>query len=211
MAIRLTPRATDSRLFCCSKWWGNPDLPPGMEFPTMQVSEDGETYDYPLTFICQIDCEDLAPFDKEGKFPRSGMFYFFAAVDEYLGYDSPEHFGLGRWPKKAVLVKYTPSINMETFNSCMLVDDDDKELAEPEMAIEFSECDDSADGIKLFGLPFFEDVRSANPDCVSLLQLDEDETLGMRFYDSGMFNFLIKASDFGFGNWKRAFGYMHSL
>ncbi len=56
-----------------------------------------------------------------------------------------------------------------------------------------------------------KDVRSENPDCVSLLQLDEDDGLGMRFYDSGMFNFLIKASDFGFGNWKRAFGYMHSL
>ena len=44
MAIRLTPKATDSQLFCCSKWWGNPDLPPGMEFPTMKVEEDGESY-----------------------------------------------------------------------------------------------------------------------------------------------------------------------
>ena len=100
---------------------------------------------------------------------------------------------------------------METFSSCILVDDDEQELAAPEMAIEFSECDDSADGIKLFGVPFFEDVRSENPDCVNLLQLDEDDGLEMRFYDTGMFNFLIKASDFGFGNWKRAFGWLHSL
>lgn len=211
MAIRITPKATESRLFCCSKWWGNPDLPPGMEFPTMEVEEEGEKYSYPLTFICQIDCEDIAPFDKEGKLPHSGMLYFFAAIDEFLGYDTPEHFGIGRWPKKAVLVKYTPSINMETFNSCILVDDDDQELASPEMAIEFSECEDGEDGIKLFGTPFFEEVRNENPDCVNLLQLDEDDDLQMRFYDSGMFNFLIKSSDFGFGNWKRAFGYLHSL
>ena len=42
-------------------------------------------------------------------------------------------------------------------------------------------------------------------------QIDEDDELGIRFHDSGMFNFMIKGSDLGFGNWKRAFGYLHSL
>ncbi len=42
-----------------------------MEFPVMRVEEDGESYDYPLTFICQIDCEDIAPFDKEGQVRRT--------------------------------------------------------------------------------------------------------------------------------------------
>ena len=66
------------------------------------TEEDGTEGEYPLTFICQIDCEDIAPFDKEGLLPHEGMLYFFAAIDEFIGYDSPEHFPLGRWPKKAV-------------------------------------------------------------------------------------------------------------
>ena len=40
------------------------------------------------------------------------MLYFFAAVDEYAGYDSPVHLGIGEWPIGSVIVKYTKSINM---------------------------------------------------------------------------------------------------
>ncbi len=211
MAIRIKTFRTESNLFCQSKWWGNPDLPPQVEYPTFKVKEDGEEFDYPLTFICQIDCEDIAPYDKEGRLPHEGMLYFFAAIDEYIGYDSPIHEGLGKWTAKTVVVKYSKTINMETFNSCILVDDEEQELAEPEMGIEFSECDELADGIKLLGLPFFEDVRRENEGCINLLQLDEDEELEMRFYDCGMLNILIKDSDLGFGNWKRSFGFLHSL
>ena len=66
MAIRLRPEKTERILFCGSKWWGDPDLPENMQYPTFTVEEDGEKYDYPLTFICQINCEDIAPFDTEG-------------------------------------------------------------------------------------------------------------------------------------------------
>lgn len=52
------------------------------------TEEDGTEGEYPLTFICQIDCEDIAPFDKEGLLPHEGMLYFFAAIDEFIGYDS---------------------------------------------------------------------------------------------------------------------------
>ncbi len=123
----------------------------------------------------------------------------------------PEHFPLGRWPKKAVKVKYAKQINMETFNSCILVDDDDQELAEPAMAIDFAECEDDADGFKILGRPYFEEIREEFPDAVNLLQLDEDDDLEMRFYDSGNFNILISASDLGFQNWSHAFGFLHSL
>lgn len=212
MAISLKPRKTESNLFCCSKWWGNPDLPPQAEYPMMKITEeDGTEGEYPLTFICQIDCEDIAPFDKEGLLPHEGMLYFFAAIDEFIGYDSPEHFPLGRWPRKAVKVKYAKQINMETFNSCILVDDDDQELAEPAMAIDFAECEEDNDGFKILGRPFFEEIRDEFPDAVNLLQLDEDDDLEMRFYDSGNFNILISKADLGFQNWSHAFGFLHSL
>lgn len=211
MAIQLNLQKTERVLFCASKWWGDPDMPENMQYPTIEVTEDGEKYEYPLTFVCQINCEDLIPFDPEGRLPHEGMLYFFAAIDEWIGYDSPTHNGIGEWPKGNFVVKYAKSINFETFQSCILVDDDDQSLTEPELEITFSECSDDADGIKLLGIPYYEEVRQLYPDMVNLLQLDENEVIGMNFYDCGNVNLMIKDSDLKFGNWKKTKAYLHSL
>lgn len=203
MAIRLTVKETDRVLFCGSKWWGDPDMPEAMEYPM--------TEDYPLTFVCQINCEDIAKFDPEGKIPHEGMLYFFAALDQWLGYESPLENGIGEWPKGHFVVKYAKEINFETFRSCIMVDEDDNPITEPEREIEFSECADDADGIKLLGVPFYEEIRMEYPDMINLLQLDEDDELCMRFYDCGMVNLLMKESDLKFKNWKKTKAYLHSL
>ena len=211
MAISINVRKSDRILFCGSKWWGDPDMPENMEYPTIQVEEDGEKFDYPLTFVCQINCEDIAPFDPEGKLPHEGMLYFFAAIDEWLGYESLTQNGLGEWPKGHFVVKYAKAINFETFRSCILVDDEDQSLTDPELEIVFSECLDDAPGHKLLGIPYFEEVRNENPEMLNFLQIDNDEELGLRFYDRGNINLLMKASDLKFGNWKKGKAYMHSL
>ena len=203
MAIRLTVKETDRVLFCGSKWWGDPDMPEAMEYPM--------TEDYPLTFVCQINCEDIAKFDPEGMLPHEGMLYFFAALDQWLGYESPLENGIGEWPKGHFVVKYAKEINFETFRSCIMVDEDDNPITEPEREIEFSECADDADGIKLLGVPFYEEIRMEYPDMINLLQLDEDDELCMRFYDCGMVNLLMKESDLKFKNWKKTKAYLHSL
>lgn len=203
MAIRLTIKETDRVLFCGSKWWGDPDMPEAMEYPM--------TEDYPLTFVCQINCEDIAKFDPEGKLPHEGMLYFFAALDQWLGYESPLENGIGEWPKGHFVVKYAKEINFETFRSCIMVDEDDNPITEPEREIEFSECADDADGIKLLGVPFYEEIRTEYPDMTNLLQLDEDDDLCMRFYDCGMVNLMMKESDLKFRNWKKTKAYLHSL
>ena len=203
MAIRLTVKETDRVLFCGSKWWGDPDMPEAMEYPM--------TEDYPLTFVCQINCEDIAALDPEGKLPHEGMLYFFAALDQWLGYESPLENGIGEWPKGHFVVKYAKEINFETFRSCIMVDEDDNPITEPEREIEFSECADDADGIKLLGVPFYEEIRMEYPDMINLLQLDEDDELCMRFYDCGMVNLLMKESDLKFKNWKKTNAYLHSL
>lgn len=203
MAIRLTVKETDRVLFCGSKWWGDPDMPEAMDYPM--------TEDYPLTFVCQINCEDIAKFDPEGKLPHEGMLYFFAALDQWLGYESPLENGIGEWPKGHFVVKYAKEINFETFRSCIMVDEDDNPITEPEREIEFSECADDADGIKLLGIPFYEEIRTEYPDMTNLLQLDEDDDLCMRFYDCGMVNLMMKESDLKFRNWKKTKAYLHSL
>lgn len=196
MAIKLTLNRTERILFCGSKWWGDPDMPENMQYPTMEVTEDGETFDYPLTFVCQINCEDIAPFDKEGRLPHEGMLYFFAAVDDYTGYESPVRNPSGEWPKGRLTVKYAKTINFETFQTCMLVGDEDEQLTEPELEICFSECEDGDDGIVMLG-------RSDMPDHAVLLKMVSDQTCGLDF-KGGSLEVVIKESDLKFGNWKRA-------
>ena len=197
MAIKLTLKKTERILFCGSKWWGDPDMPENMQYPTMEVTEDGETYDYPLTFICQINCEDIAAFDKEGRLPHEGMLYFFAAIDDYIGYESPVHNPKGEWPKGRLVVKYAKTINFETFQTCMLVGDEDEQLTEQELEISFSESDNESEGILMLA------TDSEYDDHVKLLQICSDE-VGNLDFGSGCLDIIIKNSDLKFGNWKRA-------
>ena len=209
MAIKLTLEKTERILFCGSKWWGDPDMPENMQYPTMEVNDEGETFDYPLTFVCQINCEDLIPFDTDGHLPHEGMLYFFAAMDKWLGYDSPTQNGPGEWPKGHFVVKYAKAINFETFRSCILVDDEDQSLTEPELEIEFAECEDNAPGHKLLGVPFSDKVRKEYPDMLCLLQIGSDETMGIHLDNNGNINLMMKPSDLKFGNWKKTKAYLH--
>lgn len=206
MAIKLTLKHTERVLFCGSKWWGDPDMPENMQYPTIEVTEDGETFDYPLTFVCQINCEDLAPFDKEGLLPHEGMLYFFAAIDKWIGYDSPTQNGLGEWSKGHFVVKYAKSINFETFQSCMLVDDDDQGLTEHEMEICFEECADDEKCIRMLGMPSSFEVSSKYSGLVNLLQIVRDGESKMEF--DGELNLMMKQSDLHYGNWKKTVAHL---
>ncbi len=198
MAIKLSFKKTERILFCASKWWGDPDMPANMEYPTVQVTEEGETYDYPLTFLCQINCEDIAALDPDGKLPHEGMLYFFAAIDKWHGYDSPTSNGTGEWSKGNLVVKYAKTINFETFNTCMLTDDDDQSLTDPELEITFSECADDEDTCRLLG-------TSTDGEMVNFLRIPSDELLQLDFRPEGTaLNILIKDSDLHFGNWKKS-------
>lgn len=197
MAIKLELKKTERILFCGSKWWGDPDMPENMQYPTMEVTEDGEKFDYPLTFVCQINCEDIAPYDKENKLPHEGMLYFFAAIDDYIGYESPVQNPDGEWPKGRISVKYAKSINFETFQTCMLVGDEDEQLTEPELEIVFSECGDDEPGIKMLC------NDSIQPEHLTLMQMVSDTVSGLNLQDKKI-SFIMKDSDLKFGNWKRA-------
>lgn len=206
MAIKLTLQPTERILFCGSKWWGDPDMPENMQYPTIEVTEDGETYDYPLTFICQINCEDIAALDPEGKLPHEGMLYFFAALDKWLGYYSPTENGSGEWSKGHFVVKYAKTINFETFQSCMMVDDEGAALTEREMEIVFSKCDDNDNCIKLLGAATSNEVSTKYEGFENLLQIVRHTNLDVEF--DGALNLMIKPSDLHYGNWKKAVAYL---
>ena len=206
MAIKLTLNKSERILFCCSKWWGDPDMPENMQYPTVEVTQEGETFEYPLTFICQINCEDIAKFDTENKLPHESMLYFFAAIDKWIGYDSPTQNEEGEWPRGHFIVKYVKTVNLETFQSCMMVDDNDESLTEPEMEIIFSECESSEKCIKLLGTPSSDEKLKKYNDMINMLQLTASENFPVEF--TGEINLLIKPSDLGYGNWKRVVAHM---
>ena len=192
MAIKINLQASEANLFCSSKWWGDPDMPFDMEYPTVEVTDEDGTYDYPLTFVCQIDCEDIAPLDPENRLPHTGMFYIFAGLDEYLDqFDSPFHNGKGPWPKKMVVVKYTRSINFETFRSAILTDEKDEPLSEPALKMTFEKGE--ADGTCLLG--------ASSPEEVEFLRIASG-TAGLHFPDNSSLLFHYAPADFAAGKWK---------
>ena len=111
--IRIETHLADGPLTGQSKWWGEPDMPEELDWPTVMVrDEDGESYDDPLTFVCQIRCADIAPFDPDGLLPHEGMLYFFAALDYFLGdLDTPAYPGMGEWKKEYFRVLYSSSLD----------------------------------------------------------------------------------------------------
>ena len=99
------------------------------------------------------------------------------------------------------VVKYAKSINFETFQSCVMVDDDDQSLTEKEMEIVFSECNPEEKCIRLLGIPANGEVAQKYPGMISLLQLTASENFTIEF--EGELNLMMKPSDLGYGNWKK--------
>ena len=189
--------------------WGCPDLPDTLSYPESEIAEDDESFRNPLTFICQIRCEDLIPFDTEGLLPHSGMLYFFAEVDYYLGTDGYDSPGMGEWPDSAIRVLYSPTC--DGLHTHRLLDEHANPLGLPPEAITFSTCSSISDGFKLLGQPFFDEVREQYPSLVCLFQMDEEDRWNLRFFDSGMLCFLLSADNLKKGRFEHTVAYLHSF
>ena len=159
--IRIETHLADSPLTGQSKWWGEPDMPEELVWPTVMVrDEDGESYDDPLTFVCQIRCADIAPFDPHELLPHEGMLYFFAAIEYFLGdFDTPAYPGMGEWKKEFFRVHYSPSLDQ--LHTHHLKYPDGTQATMPAEAITFSRCQEAGDGLRLLGAPYLEEVREA--------------------------------------------------
>ncbi len=78
ICLKIAP-AADRLPIAPSKFFGNPDLWNGFEWPEY-LDADGEWYC--MDFIGQLNCADLVPFDSHGLFPKSGMLYFFYPLED---------------------------------------------------------------------------------------------------------------------------------
>lgn len=209
--IKIETRPTDDPLFGKSKWWGEPDMPENLGWPTVTVTdEDGETYDDTLTFVCQIRCADIAALDAEGMLPHEGILYFFAALDYFLGdMDTPAYPGMGQWRPEYYRVLYAPPCdNLHTHHVNY---PDGTPATMPAEAVCFTACDKSGDGMRLLGMPYLDEVRSDMPGMLSLLQVDENDRWNLTFHDCGMLNFLVRCDDLLDRRWEKVDCYLHSF
>jgi uncharacterized protein YwqG len=186
-------------------------MPEALDWPEMEVTDDnGETYNDPLTFICQLRCEDFAPFDKEGLLPHRGMLWFFAALDYYLGdIDSPAYSGIGKWNRTCFRVLYSPVCDV--LHTHHLNFPDGTPATMPAEAVTFSSCGAADDGLKLLGVPYIDDVREAMPGRLSLLQIDENDRWQLTFHDCGTLNFLVSVDDLKHLRWEEVDCYLFSF
>ena len=208
--IKITTSPTEDPQFGQSKWWGEPDMPETLVYPEALVTEDGDSWQDPLTFVCQIRLEDIAALDPEGLLPHEGMLYFFAALDYFLGdIEAPSYPGMGPWQPQHFRVLYAP--NCEALHTHHVLAADGTPANLPAEAITFTASDANDDGQRLLGLPYIEDVREAMPGMLSLLQVDEDDRWGLTFHDCGTLNFLIRPDDLKKRQWDKVACYLFSF
>ncbi len=158
-----------------------------------------------LTFVCQIRLSDIADMDHENLLPHTGMLYFFAPLDYFLGdiscpldYHTPP------------VVLYSPTVdNLKPYEMCW--EDTGESVFRAPEAMDFRHIDaESGDGHLMLVKPYQEEIESWHPDCVALLQLDECDHWHMRFYDCGTYYVLIPREALKARNWDAVKGDMFS-
>lgn len=201
MAIKIITRPTTETLIGKSHWWGAPDLPADTPYPYVMAGEGNDRYPEPLTFICQIRCEDIAPFDKDDLLPHSGMLYFFGPLDYFLGEtDSPLN---AHTPPRVIYSCQTESLAPYDLHW----EDTGESVFRPTEKIVFSQTEQAIDdGMLMLGTPYQEEVRQMHENDVCLLQIDEDDRWGLRFYDCGMYSIFVRRDDLQKGRWDKATG-----
>ena len=60
-------------------------------------------------------------------------------------------------------------------------------------------------------MPFFQDIQEGYYDYINLLQIDENDDWGLRLYDCGMINFLIRPEDLKNRKFDKTVVYFESL
>lgn len=80
-----------------TKIGGKPDLPPDFEWYYYEGEDfNGVTENRPLSFIAQINCAEIKPYDKDDLLPDTGMLYFFYELGTMTWGYSPEDKGSAR-------------------------------------------------------------------------------------------------------------------
>lgn len=199
----LLSKSSEKIKTCGSRFWGNPDLPLGHEYPSY-IDMDGNQIEY--QFVCQINLAELSSFDMSGKLPRKGMLSFFAKIDHYLGVDNDNFISGYISDTDDVRVLFFPEVGLpgenDNFEETVLVDDSNQPVNPTEYHIGFSleRPSDYCDEHAIMAEPTFrewENWDSPFEDWEILLQVDSfsGDDFNLNFMDFGVLDFLISPED----------------
>jgi len=205
ISFKITPQVSSLPLGT-SYFWDAPQLPEPSNYP---VVDNGNDNPYPMTFIAQINCADIAFLDTECLLPKSGLLYFFGDIDYFLNDTAIAANGIGLWDKGiTVLYSDAPVNSLSRYNPF-----EEKNTIVPH-TITFVSGTERNDGHKLLGSPYDEEVQSAFTNKWRLLfQLDSDESdfFNLQFYDMGILYFMIESDKLKNKDFSRVQAYMTSL
>lgn len=180
-----------------SRFWGNPALPEGMDYP-QYIDDEGDQY--PYVFLCQINLADLHAFSAENPLPATGLLLFFAKIDHYLGqFAATDCIGGAISNPQAVKIIYIHDCS--DLREIVLVDDDDSPISPEEMEITFThDHEPLGDDHSLFARPDHREWETWDhpyEDWLILLQIDSFSGMdfNLNFMDFGVLDFLISPCD----------------
>lgn len=156
-----------------SHWWGFAAMPEDMEYP---CSYD----DNPMTLVCQFHLDD-------------GMVYVFADLDYFFGDLEALGGHMGEWPEDFYKVLYSPT-RENLHEHEIRYEDGTSAVPEPEDLDAPAKRHEES---HVLGKPtsWTDELRHEYKGYKVLVQLDESDELGLRFYDCGTVFFLIKPED----------------
>ncbi len=133
---------------------GMPDLPEGFSWPYFTGTDfDGVTASRPLAFLAQFNLGEVAPHDRDGRLPGSGMLYFFYEAHTILWGFDPADRGCAR----VFYVKENAKLTRKNFP-----DDLEEQYILPEMALNFSTLNELPDiAEQRFGIVDFDEYQQA--------------------------------------------------
>jgi len=186
--------------FGASRFWGVPDVFEGFAWP--YYIESGDQYD--LSFLCQINLEDISRCDKDKMLPKKGMLYFFYDLESMA--DSTIE------PNSCRVIYYDGDVD------CLKPYEGDhdhimKDIYSP-LFISFERADDDEDDVvdgdphKMLGyeiLQLEDFVDEMIEDWIPLLQVKSflGEDFEVEFGDLGILTFYIDEDDLGKCNFSR--------
>jgi len=156
-----------------SHWWGFAALPDELDYPF-----NGE--DNPLTLICQFHHGE-------------GMIYVFADLDYFLGDYDADGGHIGEWDERFFKVLYSPT--RENLHIHEIVDSDGESAVPAAEPLNAPSQRGEESGVLQHASCWTEEIEQEFPGYQVLLELDENDTIGLRFYDCGTLFFLIKPQD----------------
>lgn len=191
-----------------SRFWGNPDLPSGKDYPTY-IDNEGDAV--PYVFICQINLADLHAYAPENPLPKAGLLQFYAKIDHYLGYFADTDCVSG-YISDAEDVKILYFPDYSDFQEVVLVDSDDEPCSPEEKEIGFAfEVEPLSDDHALFAEPTHREWETWDEpfeDWEILLQIDSfmGMDFDLNFMDCGVLDFLIHPEDLKAGRFDNVRG-----